>query len=885
MCIFKITPLIMTKKLLLSLAVLLSALITTAQVSENFTDGNFTASPIWTGNTTDWIINAAAQLQSNNTVANSTFYLSTANTLATSAEWSFYVNLKFATSGTNYADIYLTSSASNITGITSTGYFVRIGNTADEISLYRKDAGIAAGVKIIDGVDAAVNSSTNNQIKIKVIRNAANQWKLLRELSGTGAAYFNEGTVIDATYTSSAFFGFIVKQSTVASFAQKHFFDDIEIKPFVEDLTAPVLETITITTAKTLDVLFNEGLDKNSSEQLLNYVADNLVGSPVAATLDGVNPALIHLSFANNFPDGVNCLLTINGVKDIAGNAVSNASGEFIYHAPYIANQYDVVIDEMMTDPTPANMLPNNEWIELRNTTSKSINLSGFKLGSATNISGAMQDFILKPDSFVIIGAAANVAAMAPFGTILSVSNFPSLDNEAGQLSLISLQGKTIHSVSYSSAWYQNELKKDGGWSLEMTDTKNPCSGISNWKASTNLKGGSPGIKNSNDGINADKIAPKILRAYAIDNTTINLLFNEPLDSTKAATISNYSISDGVGNPVNAVAQVAVFDRVILKLNTDLLADKVYEVTVTNITDCMGNTIATNNKVKVALSSVAESKDIIVNEILFNPPSAGSDYVEIYNRSNKTIDLKQTYIANRNSTGNLSDITPLSTDNHLLFPKEFMVLTNDVEWVKAAYIYENPLSFLKVNLPVFNDDKSNVILLNAQGTISDEVPYSDKWHFKLLDNKEGVALERIDYNGLSNVADNWHSAATSVGYGTPSYKNSQYRITDAVQGTIRSSPDIISPDNDGQDDFATIDYDFPQPGYVANITIFDASGRAVRYLQKNALCGTKGNFRWDGLGEKNQSLATGIYIVFTEVFNLQGNTKQFKTAIVLARRT
>jgi flagellar hook assembly protein FlgD len=154
----------------------------------------------------------------------------------------------------------------------------------------------------------------------------------------------------------------------------------------------------------------------------------------------------------------------------------------------------------------------------------------------------------------------------------------------------------------------------------------------------------------------------------------------------------------------------------------------------------------------------------------------------------------------------------------------------------------------------------------------------------LIDNREGVALERIDYNAATQSADNWHSAATSAGYGTPGYKNSQYRINVGVQGTIKLSPEIVSPDNDGQDDFATLDYQFPEAGYVANITIFDAAGRPVRYLQRNALCGTTGSFRWDGLGEKNQQLAIGVYVVFTEVFNLKGIKKQFKQAIVLARR-
>jgi len=58
----------------------------------------------------------------------------------------------------------------------------------------------------------------------------------------------------------------------------------------------------------------------------------------------------------------------------------------------------------------------------------------------------------------------------------------------------------------------------------------------------------------------------------------------------------------------------------------------------------------------------------------------------------------------------------------------------------------------------------------------------------------------------------------------------------------------------------------------------------VRYLQRNALMGTKGYFRWDGLGEKNDKLPVGIYVVYTEVFNLQGKSRQFKNVVVLARR-
>jgi len=854
---------------------------TEAQLADNFTDRNLSTNPLWETNSSDWIINSALQLQSNNTSSNSSFYISTTNTLATNAQWEFYVNLGFNTSSTNYVDIFLTASASDLTAVNTNGYFVRIGNTADEISLYCKKG--ANFIKLIDGIDGSTNSS-NNTIKIKVTRNANDQWTLLRDLKGTGTNFFIEGKVVDATYATASYFGILVKQS-IASFFQRHFFDNIEVKPYSPDITAPVIQSATVISSNEVALLFNESIDKASILSVSNYIADNLLGTPATALPDIDNPALVHLSFSNSFISGFNYQLTVNGIKDLYGNELVNGLARFMYVAPYIANQYDIVIDEIMADPTPAIGLPNHEWIELKNISIHSINLKDWRIGDATGLSGPMPEFILQPDSFVIICSASSASSMSAFGNTIAVTSFPSLDNITDQLFLQSSQNKIINAVSYKDSWYQNELKKNGGWSLEMIDTKNPCSGLSNWKASIDLRGGSPGKKNSIDDLNADKEAPRLLRAYAIDSVNVMLIFDEPLDIVKASSTGNYTISNGVGMPTIASANSPFFDRVNLKLNTPLSRNKVYTVTVAGITDCVGNSMGNKNTARVGLSEIAATSDIVINEILFNPPPNGTDYVELYNRSEKIIDLKQTYIASRNSTGIISSIVPCSAESYLLFPQDFMVLTESAAMVKSNFIAQNIDVFLEITtMPSYNNDKGTVIILNAQGAVTDELNYNEKWHFKLIDNPKGVALERIDYNATTQSQDNWHSAATSSGYGTPTYKNSQYRINDGLQGELKLSPEIVSPDNDGQDDFATIEYKFPEAGYVANITIFDAAGRPVRYLQRNALCGTSGNFRWDGLGERNQQLAIGVYVIFTEVFNLKGIKKQFKQAIVLARR-
>jgi flagellar hook assembly protein FlgD len=89
---------------------------------------------------------------------------------------------------------------------------------------------------------------------------------------------------------------------------------------------------------------------------------------------------------------------------------------------------------------------------------------------------------------------------------------------------------------------------------------------------------------------------------------------------------------------------------------------------------------------------------------------------------------------------------------------------------------------------------------------------------------------------------------------------------------------------DGTDDILTISFRFPETGYVMNITVYNAGGRPVKALQRNAISSQQGNFRWDGLNDKLQQLPLGPYVIFTEVFNLQGKVKRFKNQVVLARR-
>ena len=547
-------------------------------------------------------------------------------------------------------------------------------------------------------------------------------------------------------------------------------------------------------------------------------------------------------------------------------------------------NRYDVVIDEIMADPTPQVGLPNNEWLELKNTTTAPINLQNWRIGDATSQSGPMPNFTLQPDSFVIVCTGSAVAALSAFGTTISVTSFPSLDNAGDQLFLKAANGKTIHAVFYLDSWYQNELKKDGGWTLEMIDTKSPCAGNSNWKASTSTTGGTPGKKNSIDAVNTDATPPQLKSAYTTDNVTIILLYDEPVDSLSGATLSNYTIDGGLILS-SATTPGPLFNQVQLKTTAPLITNTVYTITASNVKDCKGNSIGSANKARVGLPTDPRAGEWIINEILFNPRSNANDFVEFYNNSNKIFDASKLYIANRNSSGVISSIQVLSSNPFYIFPGDYIVETSDAANLALQYLVKNPDNVFEISSPPsFSDDEGTVLALNFQGNVVDEVKYKDEWHFKLIDNDEGLSLERIDPAGPSQDETNWHSAASTAGYGTPTYKNSQYKLLNAIDATIEVAPKVFSPDNDGRDDITTIQYAVSEPGYIANVTIFDAAGRPIRNLVRNGTLGLTGYWNWDGLDDKGNKLPVGTYIILTEIFNLQGKKQHFKNAIVLARK-
>lgn len=274
--------------------------------------------------------------------------------------------------------------------------------------------------------------------------------------------------------------------------------------------------------------------------------------------------------------------------------------------------------------------------------------------------------------------------------------------------------------------------------------------------------------------------------------------------------------------------------------------------------------------------------EIVINEVMFNPKENGSDYVEIYNNSAKTIDLKRLKLASRTDDLELAQVYQLTASKQLLEPGSYLALTKDTADVFPYFNIQYASCFLQMEkFPSFNNDEDFVVLLDENLDVIDELHYTDKMHHPLLADEEGIALERVSFTEPTNDFSNWHSAASIAGYGTPGYKNSQGEPVNISNPEVIFSPESFSPDFDGYNDEYLIEYKTTKPGCLANISVFDAVGRFVMKLANNEILGSKGKFTWNGEDQTGQKQKLGVYVVLVEIFSLTGETWHFKDGVVL----
>ncbi len=602
-------------------------------------------------------------------------------------------------------------------------------------------------------------------------------------------------------------------------------------------------------------------LTKNLSMEGIQILNSNIIPD---------NPSVISLSLQDTLEPGHPYRLNVHDLKDCSGtysNDTSVSIGSGL--SPGFLN---ILMTEIMANEKPSKGLPEARYIELFNPGTSILSLAKCRL-----IAG--NDTLLLPDK-CILPHEYRVICPLPFertelGHAIGLPDIPALNIIYGSLELLDSTGQWICQASYNSDWFSE--KQSGGVSMEMIDTKNPCGRAGNWQLSLNSSGGTPGRENSVKGINPDLSGPEMDNVSAIDSSRILIRFSEPVSVENLFT-RNFKINDR-----NIIDRFSCpdLDKMICHLNTQLDPATTYRLDAENVTDCAGNLIRNPISEGFSLPSKADSLDLVINEILFNPFPGGVDYIEIYNQSEKYIDIDQWHFANQYSDDS-STYSYLSSIPFILKPGAFLAFTTDKNRTVNDYPQCNSENIVEINkLPVMNNDAGEIILYSADDRIIDKFSYTQDMQFSLFNDVNGVSLERINPDGPSNDPANWHSASAQSGFGTPGKMNSVSTPDSILSNNIHIEPKVFFPNNPGVSDFTKIYYNFNKPGYVGNLRIFDINGSLVRFLAKNVSLSTSGAFIWYGKKENGSIAATGYYIISFEVYNPDGTEKTFLDKVAI----
>jgi hypothetical protein len=155
---------------------------------------------------------------------------------------------------------------------------------------------------------------------------------------------------------------------------------------------------------------------------------------------------------------------------------------------------------------------------------------------------------------------------------------------------------------------------------------------------------------------------------------------------------------------------------------------------------------------------VPDPRDVVINEIQFDPPPFGSEFVELYNRSSHAYSLNTFSMRDAAAAS-----VPLPRDGPELLPGAYAVIVQDA--ARFSDQFRTVAHVQAPKWPTLNNDGDHVII-EADGLVIDSVSYRSD------DVLPDRSLERIDPDAPS---DRYNFAPSEDAFGaTPGTRNSRY---------------------------------------------------------------------------------------------------------------
>jgi hypothetical protein len=791
-------------------------------------------------------------------------------------KWSFLIRYGYDPSSLNNWSVLLLADKPPVemspeTGIKGYALGVNLTGSDDTLRLWKVN-----GNQFKTVINCRINWQTDIGptvvAKISVGRSPEGNWSVT--VSRINGNIVSSGSGFDNELFGSGWFGIYYKYSSTRD--RLLWFDDLNIEgSFFEDHEAPLILKCEPVDKRTVEITLNE--EASSGMTIPENFSLNVEANRATSVFKKENLKYL-IGFSEEFNNRLPNVLIVSKLCDLSGNCSNSTKVAF---TPAWAERGDVIITEIMADPVPAVSLPEREYIEITNRTGCSLNLTNWKLSAASQFT-SFPDCIIPASGICILCAVTDTLLYNKTGNVIGIKQFPVLNDDGKMICIYDSTGTLIHGVEYSSKWYCDDLKSNGGWSLEMKDTGYPFYGRENWIASVSRRGGTPGSVNSVAESNPDLSFFGIQNVFPEDSISLHVRFTEPvfdLYSKKA------EIRIGETRLTDIKSTDPLFREFSFRPVNPLKKATVYELEMpAGISDFAGN-IMQKCRFSFGLTEPAAIGDVLFNEILFNPFAGEPDYLELYNSSGKNIDVSRLQIGSINDYGVKAATIQVSQESRCLLPGSYYAITTDSKRISERYFSADPDHlFEALTLPTMSDDKGHLVLYNRELDWIDELLYSDGMHNPLLTIHEGISLEKTGPEKKSLEIRNWHSASEAYGWGTPGAPNSILTEMPSNSDKVVFSSTKITPDNDGFEDMLEIRMNLSGTGNVISVSVFDEAGNWVKRLASNLFAGADMTLTWDGTADDGSVVETGIYIILISVYDDSGKTEKWKRVCSVLRK-
>ncbi len=544
-----------------------------------------------------------------------------------------------------------------------------------------------------------------------------------------------------------------------------------------------------------------------------------------------------------------------------------------------------ILVNEIMYAPASG----EPEWVELANPGPDSVDLRGWMISDAAVLNRhaiASVPLRLKPGGFAVLtrdSAALRRARGNIPSPVVSVSGFPSLNNDGDAIVLYEPFGRTVDSVVFQPVWGGGD-----GRSLERRDITAPSNSPANWHVSSEPAGATPGLPN------AVRLLPHDLelRSASVETTNGRTRFLLTVCNVGCAEAAGARVSILLGSNVETAKRIgsseipplARGDSVVVEVPWPSPLPGIYDPTVV-LSDSL-DLRAFNDTLHIRCSIPYPAGAVVVNEILSHPSAGNVEYVELYNPGKESVDLQEWRIHDCSFSADRDRRTVMTGKRMMVEPGGFVVLSDDSAFntihPDVCHAPHVGVVILRASSLSLNDDADDVVLHDASGGTIDSVSYRRAWHTPAVADPIGRSLERIRPELSSNDPRSWTTSSDRSG-GTPGRVNSVFIQSIPSGAALSCYPNPFSPDGDGRDDATMCRYRIPAQVAVISLSVYDVKGRKIRRIADHEPSGAVGALVWDGRTDAGLRAPLGLYVILLEAAGADGASQyKARTVVVLA---